>query len=163
MTPEQICRLMTEKFRATWKDIGESRTDTHEIVTLASLVEKETGKSKDRPLVASVYRNRLDRGMALDCDPTTIYAAILENRYKGVIHRSDLQSTNLYNTYKHPGLPPGPIASPGAESLKAAIAPAQSDYLFFVAKPDGSGEHVFNTNLADHSVAVQAYRRGLQR
>lgn len=163
MTADQICKLMTDKFRKTWGDVGQGRTDTHEIVTLASLVEKETGKSKDRPLVASVYRNRLNKGMALDCDPTTIYASILDNRYKGVIHRSDLDSTNLYNTYKHPGLPPGPIASPGVESLKAAMTPAETDYLYFVAKPDGSGEHVFNTNLADHSAAVQAYRHGLQK
>lgn len=162
MTPEQIAKEMTDRFRRAWSEIGAGRTDTHEIVTLASLIEKETAKAKDRPMVASVYRNRLDRGMALDCDPTTIYAAILEKRYRGVIHRSDLDSMNLYNTYKHAGLPPGPIASPGAESLKAAISPASSEYLYFVAKPDGSGEHIFSTNLADHSVAVQAYRRGTQ-
>lgn len=161
--PEQLCKLMTDKFRHTWTEIAQNRTDTHEIVTLASLVEKETGKSADRPVVASVYRNRLDKGMALDCDPTTIYAAILENRYRGVIHRSDLDSTNLYNTYKHAGLPPGPIASPGVASLKAAIAPAETEYLYFVAKPDGSGAHVFSTNLADHSIAVQAYRRAQQQ
>jgi UPF0755 protein len=92
-----------------------------------------------------------------------IYAALLENRYRGDIHKSDLASTNLYNTYKNAGLPPGPIANPGLESLRAASQPAAADYMFFVARPDGSGQHNFSTTLAEHNVAVQAYRRGLQR
>ena len=89
---------------------------------------------QERPIVASVYENRLSKGMALDCDPTTIYAALLDARYRGTIYRSDLASDNAYNTYSHAGLPPGPIANPGVAALKAALAPAQTDYLYFVAK-----------------------------
>ncbi len=97
--------------------------------------------------------------MALDCDPTTIYAALLEARYRGTIYRSDLNSDNAYNTYKHAGLPPGPIANPGLASLKAALAPADTDYLYFVAKPDGSGRHQFSKTIEQHNVAVEQYRR----
>src|SRR5262249_44749163 len=125
--------------------------------------EKETAVPEERPMVASVYENRLQRGMMLDCDPTTIYAALLEQRYRGTIHRSDLYSLNAYNTYRHPGLPPGPIANPGIASLKAALAPAETDYLYFVAKPDGSGSHQFSKSMAEHGRAVQKYRRGNSR
>ena len=111
-------------------------------------------------MVASVYDNRLRIGMALDCDPTTIYAALLDERYRGVIHKSDLASSNAYNTYQHTGLPPGPIASPGMESLKAALAPANSNYLYFVALPDGSGGHHFSATIGEHDRAVAEYRRG---
>jgi UPF0755 protein len=131
----------------------------NEIVTLASLIEKETGRPEDRPIVASVYENRLRKGMALDCDPTTIYAALLDQRYRGTIYRSDLDSDNAYNTYRHTGLPPGPIANPGLASLKAALAPAETDYLYFVAKPDGSGGHQFSETKEQHNIAVQQYRR----
>jgi UPF0755 protein len=162
-TAQQICEEMTARFRRAWKEIAPAEANVHGVVTLASLVEKETAISGDRPKVASVFRNRLDKGMTLDCDPTTIYAAIVEKRYKGVIHRSDLDSMNEYNTYKHAGLPPGPIANPGMDSLKAALSPADTDYLYFVAKPGGSGQHVFSGNLADHTTAVQAYRRGLKK
>ncbi len=109
--------------------------------------------------MASVYRNRLRLGMKLDCDPTTIYAALLENRYRGTIYRSDLESRSAYNTYMHAGLPPGPIANPGAASLKAALAPADTPYLYFVAKGDGSGAHVFSSDYASQQRAVEAYRR----
>jgi UPF0755 protein len=98
--------------------------------------------------------------MKLECDPTTIYAALLENRYHGVIHRSDLDNTNPYNTYRHAGLPPGPIASPGLASLEAALQPAQTDFLYFVAKPDASGHQYFSTTLAEHNRHVQEYRHG---
>ncbi len=160
---QQICKEMTDRFRRAWKDLGQEKANVHRTVTLASLVEKETAASADRPTVASVYQNRLARNMPLDCDPTTIYAALLENRYRGTIHRSDLQSTSLYNTYRHAGLPPGPIANPGVASLKAALEPANTDYLFFVAKPDGSGGHNFSTSLAQHNAAVRAYRNGQTR
>jgi UPF0755 protein len=110
-------------------------------------------------VVAAVYRNRLGKGMALDCDPTTIYAALLDQRYRGTIHRSDLDNNNAYNTYKHAGLPPGPIANPGLESLKAALAPGETDYLYFVAKGDGSGGHRFSKTMEEHNLAVQEYRR----
>jgi len=120
-------------------------------------VEKETGISEERPLVASVFVNRLMRGMNLECDPTAIYAALLENRYRGVIHQSDLDSRNPYNTYQNAGLPPGPIASPGAEALAAAIHPAETNYLYFVAKASGEG-HQFSSTLAAHRKAVESYR-----
>jgi len=130
-------------------------------LALASLVEKETGVAEERPLVASVFTNRLAKGMRLECDPTTIYAALLDNRYRGKIHKSDLASANPYNTYQNAGLPPGPIANPGAASLEAALAPAETDFLYFVAKP-GGGSHQFSATLAEHQKAVQAYRRGAQ-
>lgn len=156
-TVQQLCHMMTALFRKHWREM-QSSADVHDTVTLASMVEKETAVADERPTVASVYRNRLRLGMALDCDPTTIYAALLEDRYRGVIYRSDLESTNEYNTYKHSGLPPGPIASPGAASLKAALAPAETAYLYFVAKPDGSGSHQFSRSMAEHNRAVQHYR-----
>jgi UPF0755 protein len=160
-TVQQLCAMMTAQFRKQWRELQDpAHTRTvNEIVTLASLVEKETGRHEDRPIVASVYENRLRKGMALDCDPTTIYAALLDARYRGTIYRSDLASDNAYNTYRHVGLPPGPIANPGVASLKAALAPAETDYLYFVAKPDGSGAHQFSKTIEQHNVAVQQYRR----
>jgi UPF0755 protein len=102
-------------------------------------------------------------GMKLDCDPTTVYAALLEGRYRGTIHRSDLESESPFNTYRHTGLPPGPIANPGIGSIKAALNPASTDYLFFVAKADGSGGHTFSNSLAGHTAAVQQYHENLQK
>jgi UPF0755 protein len=161
-TARQLCQMMTGEFRKQWAAIGglARKADTHRIVTLASLVEKETAIPSERPLVAAVFVNRIERGTPLQCDPTTIYAALLENRYHGVIHRSDLASTNAYNTYRHSGLPPGPIANPGLTSLKASLQPAQTDYLYFVAKPDGSGAHHFSATLLEHEKAVLAFRHG---
>jgi len=161
-TVQQLCRMMTDLFRKRWSEMqkADHPANVHDTVTLASMVEKETAVPDERPIVASVYTNRLRSGMTLDCDPTTIYAALLEQRYRGVIHRSDLDSLNEYNTYKHAGLPPGPIANPGEASLKAALAPAETDYLYFVAKPDGSGAHQFSTSMAEHNRAVQQYRQG---
>jgi UPF0755 protein len=127
-------------------------------VTIASMVEKETGVAKERPLVAGVFVNRLEKGMKLDCDPTTVYAALLENRFRSVIHKSDLASQNPYNTYQHAGLPPGPIANPGSDAIAAALEPAATDYLYFVAKPEGGG-HNFSSTLAAHDRATQAYRK----
>ena len=101
--------------------------------------------------------------MKLDCDPTTVYAALLDDRYRGVIHRSDLDSTHPYNTYRHAGLPPGPIANPGLASIRAALAPAESDSLYFVARPDGSGAHEFSNNIAAHESAAARYRRALHK
>jgi UPF0755 protein len=157
-TPARITRLMTDQFRNVWKKLG-TPGKPREIVTLASLVEKETGIDEERPMVAGVYKNRLTRGIKLECDPTTIYAAILENRYRGKIYRSDLDNRHPYNTYQHEGLPPGPIANPGEASLRAAIAPAETENIFFVAKPDHSGGHIFSANIHEHSIAVAAYRR----
>jgi len=113
--------------------------------------------------VSSVFHNRLRIGMKLDCDPTTVYAALLENRYRGVIHRSDLDSDNPYNTYQHKGLPPGPIANPGLSSLRAAVSPVDTSYLYFVAKADGSGGHNFSESLARHEAAVALYQRATRR
>src|SRR5262249_25594178 len=119
-TAAEICRLMTQRFRAAWKQIAKSDLSLPDTVTLASLIEKEARAPEDRALISSVFHNRLDAGMKLDCDPTTIYAALLEGRYRGTIYQSDLGSTNPYNTYQHAGLPPGPIANPGMASLRAA-------------------------------------------
>jgi UPF0755 protein len=162
-TPAQLCRVMTDRFRKAWRSLGPPATKTHDAVTLASLIEREAKLPAERPLIASVFSNRLRLGMALQCDPTAIYAAEVEDRYRGVIHRSDLDSRQAYNTYQHAGLPPGPIANPGIASLKAALQPAATDYLYFVARPDGSGAHQFSKELAQHASAVQQYRRGVRK
>jgi UPF0755 protein len=157
-TAADLCRLMTTEFRRQWKKLDPSHSaDVLHAVTLASLVEKETGVPEERKIVAGVFTNRVARDMRLDCDPTTIYAALLDNRYTGVIHKSDLLNQNPYNTYQNAGLPPGPIANPGAASLEAAINPAATEYLFFVAKAEGAG-HVFSATRAAHEKAVLAYR-----
>jgi len=161
-TPERLCQIMTAKFRAMWASLH-TGANVHDTVTLASLVEKEGKLSEERPAIAAVFRNRLHIGMKLDCDPTTIYAAILENRYRGIIYRSDLASESLYNTYRHPGLPPGPIANSGLASIKAVLEPAESSALYFVLRPDGSGTHEFSTSIAAHQAATAKYRQGLQR
>ena len=159
VTGPQLTKMMTTQFRKEWKLLARSspEPDLQRTVTLASLVEKETAVAEERPLVASVFRNRLRIGMRLECDPTTIYAALLDNRYRGKIHKSDLASANPYNTYQNAGLPPGPIANPGAAAMQAALAPAETRFLYFVAKPAGNG-HQFSASLAEHEKAVQAYR-----
>jgi UPF0755 protein len=165
-TAQQLCMMMTAQFRKQWHLLqarGAGEPPVNATVTMASLVEKETGQAQERPVVASVYENRLRKGMTLDCDPTTIYAALLEQRYRGTIYRSDLASDNAYNTYRHAGLPPGPIASPGAAALEAALHPAETDYLYFVAKPDGSGGHQFSETIGQHDLAVQKYRRAMNK
>ena len=164
-TVQQLCQMMTEQFRKNWRELQkpEQPAAVNEVVTLASLVEKETAIADERPTIAAVFENRLRLGMALDCDPTTIYASMLEQRYRGTIYRSDLASPNRYNTYKHPGLPPGPIANPGVASLKAALAPAPTDYLYFVAKADGSGGHHFSRSIEEHNRAVEQYRHNVRR
>jgi UPF0755 protein len=161
-TPEKLCRTMTGKFREVWQELG-SPGNVHDVVTLASLVEREGKLASERPLIAGVFRNRLGIGMKLDCDSTTIYAALLENRYRGTIYRSDLASDHPYNTYRHAGLPPGPIANPGLASLKAALKPAETDALYFVLRPDGSGGHQFSNNMAAHEAAIARYRHGFRK
>jgi UPF0755 protein len=158
---KRLCRMMAGEFRKTWAEIGgpADPAEIHKIVTVASMVQKETAIPEERPLVASVFYNRLRLGMPLQCDPTTIYAALLGDRYTGVILKSELASKNPYNTYTHVGLPPGPICNPGKASLEAALHPAETKYLYFVARPDGSGRHTFSTTLAQHERAVRAYRR----
>ena len=158
-TPERLCRIMTAKFREAWRSL-DTAASAHDAVTLASLVEKEGKLPDERPRIAAVFRNRLRIGMKLDCDPTTIYAALLGDRYRGAIHRSDLDSDDPYNTYRHAGLPPGPIANPGMASMRAALAPSDSDALYFVLRPGGSGAHEFSSNIAAHEAAAEKYRRG---
>lgn len=157
-TAREICRMMTNEFRAQWKTLA-AGAPVHDAVTLASLVEREARLPEERPQVSSVFHNRLRIGMKLDCDPTTVYAALLEDRFRGVIHRSDLDNRSPYNTYQHPGLPPGPIANPGLSSIKAALEPDETPYLFFVARADGSGGHNFSDSLQKHEMAVARYRR----
>jgi UPF0755 protein len=161
-TPEGLCRLMTAQFRAAWAGLHRNAS-VHGTVTLASLVEKESKLPEERPKIAAVFENRLHIGMKLDCDSTTIYAALLEGRYRGVIHRSDLDSDNPYNTYRHAGLPPGPIANPSLASIRAVDAPGQTDALYFVLRPGDSGAHEFSSNIAAHEAAADRFRRASKR
>jgi UPF0755 protein len=159
--PSQLLAAMVRRFRQSSASIG-LEGDDHRIVTLASLVEKETPVAEDRPLVASVLENRLAKDMPLMTDPTVIYAALLEKQYRGVIYQSDLKRDSAYNTYRHTGLPPGPICSPGIASLQAAMHPKDSNFLYFVADASGSGHSRFATTLEEHERNVSAYRQGLK-
>jgi UPF0755 protein len=155
-----IVRAMVNRFRQKYSELHpDGSRPLHEVVTIASLVETETGNAEERPLVASVFYNRLRQGIPLQCDPTVVYAAILQNSYKGVFRQADLGSNSPYNTYAHSGLPPGPIANPGKASLTAALRPATSKYLYFVA--NSTGHHTFSRTLTEHNLAVSLYRRGL--
>jgi peptidoglycan lytic transglycosylase G len=127
-----------------------------ELVTLASLVEKESARADERPIVSAVYQNRLRIGMGLQCDPTVIYALEKMGKYTGNLTKKDLQISSPYNTYKFAGLPPGPIAAPGRASIEAALKPAAVDYLYFVSRNDGS--HVFATTLAEHNKNVKEWQ-----
>jgi UPF0755 protein len=158
-TAESICRMMTAKFREVWHGLN-TTASVHETITLASLVEKEGKLPEERPMIAAVFENRRRIGMKLDCDPTTIYAALLAGRWRGTIYRSDLDSDQPYNTYRHAGLPPGPIANPGVASINAVLHPSAADALYFVARPDGSGGHQFSNNIAAHTAATERYRNG---
>jgi UPF0755 protein len=159
--PSQLLAAMVRRFRQSSASIGLAG-GYHHIVTLASLVEKETPAAEDRPLVASVFENRLAQDMPLMTDPTVIYAAMLEKQYRGTIYQSDLKRDSAYNTYRHAGLPPGPICSPGLASLQAAMHPAASKFLYFVADVGASGHSRFATTLEEHERNVTAYRRGLK-
>jgi UPF0755 protein len=134
-----------------------SGLNLHQTVTLASLVETEAKLPQDRPLVASVYLNRFRRNMLLGADPTVIYALKLAGRWDGNIRKADLSMDSPYNTYRVHGLPPGPIANPGLAALRAAAAPATTQFLYFVARHDGS--HAFSTNVAEHNHNVEVYQR----
>jgi len=160
-TPRSMQEAMVHRFRKEL--LALDIADTQEIgqkVILASLVEKEVHFDNERTEAAGVFINRLNRNMPLQTDPTVIYAAMLANRWTGAIHRSDLDFDSPYNTYKHGGLPPGPICSPGAAALKAALHPAATDSLYFVA--DNTGHTNFATSLSEHNANVAAYRQGLQ-
>ncbi|WP_031498389.1 endolytic transglycosylase MltG [Bryobacter aggregatus] len=162
VTAQMLCLRLTRQFREVWKSLGTDRAP-HEVVTLASLVEKESAQADERPLIAGLFTNRLKRGMKLECDPTVIYAAQLDGRYRGTIYKSDLANDSRYNTYRHSGLPPGPIANPGRQSLLATLQPAPTEAIFFVAEAGATGRHVFSGTLAEHNRAVEAYRRGQKR
>jgi UPF0755 protein len=160
-TAAQLVERMIGRFRKVLTpemtgQAAERGMSVRELVTLASLVEKETAKPEERPLVAGVYTNRLRIGMGLQCDPTVIYALMLAGRYDGNIRRADLQIDSPYNTYRYAGLPPGPIAAPGAASLQAAASPADVPYLYFVSRNDGS--HVFSATLEEHNRNVYNYQ-----
>ena len=160
---EQLIEAMLANFRTAFAAANEdagAELAPLEVITLASLIEKETGVAAERPLVSAVFHNRLERGMRMQCDPTIIYGLLVEGRYRGDIYASDLIDPHPYNTYVHTGLPPGPIANPGAASLHAALAPADSDYIFFVANPGGEGSHTFSVTLSDHNRAVARFRAG---
>ncbi len=155
----EIVAAMVHHFRQVATTIGLT-TDVAQTVIMASIVEKETAVPEERPMVASVYYNRLTKRMALDADPSVIYAKLLEGSYQGALHHADMQINSPYNTYRFPGLPPGPIGNPGRTSLEAAMHPARSEYLYFVS--DGSsGHHRFARSLEEHNRNVGAFRRAI--
>jgi len=162
-TPAQICAAMVKRFRAEAGQIG-LKGNVHRVVTLASLVERETALDSERPLVASVFENRLAKKMPLMTDPSVIYGLEVEGRWRGVIHESDLKRNTPYNTYLHAGLPPGPVANPGLRSLRAAMEPAKTDYLYFVAAgADPQGGSLFASNVNDHARNVASYRKAMKK
>jgi len=157
--PREIARVLVLRFQEEWAPLAErakaAGLSMREVVTLASIVERETGAADERPLVASVYRNRLRIGMKLDSDPTVIYGIA---GFDGNLTRAHLDdASNVYNTYQRPGLPPGPIASPGADALRAVVAPADTRYLYFVSRRDGT--HVFTESYAEHLREVDRWQR----
>jgi UPF0755 protein len=163
-TPAQMLAAMVKRFRQVAAQIGLTANpgqDPASTVILASLIEKEVNQDSERPLVASVFTNRLAQGMPLATDPSVIYAALLDGRYRGAIYASDLQSGSPYNTYRQTGLPPGPICNPGIAALKAALAPASTSYLYFVA--DAQGHSRFSATLKEHSQQVETYRRAVRK
>jgi UPF0755 protein len=154
---EQMTSLFLKTFTPELREAAKAQgLSIREAVTVASLVEKETAVAAERPLVAAVYLNRRRIGMPMQADPTVIFALERAGRYDGNLRRDDLQFDSPYNTYRYPGLPPGPIAAPGKASLEAAVAPARVDYLYFVSRNDGS--HVFAETLTEHNRNVQEWQ-----
>jgi UPF0755 protein len=181
MTMEEMAGVMVKQFRQVARQVGlipdagaapdppagvvaaanpASLNDIQRMVTMASIVEKETAVPEERPEVASVYYNRLAKRMALDADPSIIYAELLAGSYQGALHHADMQFSSPYNTYRNAGLPPGPIGNPGRSALEAAMHPAQSDYYYFVA--DAQGHHRFAKTMEEHDKNVAAYRRAMR-
>ncbi len=162
---EEMAGAMVHQFRQVAHEIGlipagaATGVDVQKVVTMASIVEKETAAPEERPRVASVYYNRLAQRMALDADPTVIYAEQLAGTYQGGLHHADMAVNSPYNTYRFPGLPPGPIANPGRSALAAAMHPDSTKFLYFVS--DGNAHHRFATTLAEHDRNVAAYRRAV--
>jgi UPF0755 protein len=155
---ESVIKRLYDEFQKIWTPEFEARAhelgmDRDKIVTLASIIEKETGAENERPVIASVFYNRLKINMPLQSDPTTIYGL---KDFDGNLRRADLSNPHPYNTYVHRGLPPGPIANPGLASIKAALWPAETDYFFFVSRNDGT--HEFSRTLADHNRSVREFQ-----
>lgn len=162
VTSEDVVKAMVSQFRTVFHDGWKARANAlrmsiRKVVILASLIEKETSLPEERDLVSSVFHNRLKIGMKLDCDPTIIYALKQEDKFEGRLRSKDLRLDSPYNTYLYPGLPPGPICNPGRESLRAALYPADTDYLYFVSKNDGS--HHFSRRFEDHQAAVRKFQK----
>jgi UPF0755 protein len=161
---KDIAAAMVKQFRQVAEQIGLTakgqNTDVQKAVTMASIIEKETAIPEERTIVASVYYNRLARNIALQADPSVIYAELLNGNYGGALHHSDMRFQSAYNTYTHPGLPPGPIGNPGRNSLEAALHPALTDYFYFVS--DGNGHHRFSRNLEEHNQNVAKLRQAVQ-
>ncbi len=158
-TMQEMAAAMVKQFRQVAQEIGLT-SDVQKRVIMASIVEKETAVPDERPLVASVYYNRLGRNMALQADPSVIYGELLQGAYSGALHHEDMQFHSAYNTYLHPGLPPGPIGNPGKSSLEASLHPAATDYYYFVS--DGNGHHKFAHSLEEHNRNVGVLRRVMQ-
>ena len=158
-TAAEMAAAMVKQFRLVANEIG-LNTDVNDTVTMASIVEKETAVPEERTVVASVYANRVREHMPLQADPSVIYGEMVSGNYTGALHHNDMQFDSPYNTYRHSGLPPGPIANPGKAALEAAMHPANTNYLYFVA--DGSGRHRFARNLEEHNRNVAAYRKAVQ-
>jgi UPF0755 protein len=163
-TGEQMVAAMVAHFRQEWMGISAQQANRsgmplEQVVTLASLVERETPKAEERPVVAGVFVNRLHHRVPLQCDPTVVYALELAGNYKGSLDAASLPFDSPYNTYRHIGLPPGPIANPGSASLKAALDPPETEYLYFVANTEGG--HFFGKTLAEHNHNVALYRQRL--
>ncbi len=159
LSAREVAATLVGQFLGVWKEIEplaeERGFDMRQTVTLASIVEKETGAAEERPVIAGVFHNRLEKGMRLESDPTTIYGI---PDFDGNLKREHLEDgSNVYNTYKIPALPPGPIANPGADALRAVVEPASTEYLFFVSRNDGT--HVFARTYAEHERNVDIYQR----
>ena len=152
--------LLSDSVVGSTEEVRPVRTP-HEVVTMASIVEKETSVPAERPEVASVYYNRLNKRIALSADPSIIYAELLAGAYQGALHHADMQFKSPYNTYRNAGLPPGPICNPGRSSLEAALHPVQTDYYYFVA--DAQGHHRFARTMEEHNKNVLAYRKAMRR
>ncbi len=164
---KDIVGAMVKQFRLVAEQIGLTATvqadvqaNVQKTVTMASIIEKETAVPEERPVVASVYYNRLGRNIALQADPSVIYAELLDGSYGGALHHSDMHFQSAYNTYSHLGLPPGPIGNPGRTSLEAAMHPAQTDYYYFVS--DGNGHHRFSRSLEEHNQNVARLRQAVR-
>jgi UPF0755 protein len=161
--PAQIAAAMVRRFRVAAGQLGLTE-NAHAVVTMASLVERETAIDAERPLVASVFQNRLAKNMPLMTDPAVIYGLELEGQWRGAIYQSDLAHNTPYNTYLHAGLPPGPVANPGMRSLRAAMTPAQTNYLYFVAAgANAQGRSLFSSTLDEHNKNVAGYRHAMKK